>query len=274
MASQSLDKEVPVGQRQPSSTAGEFNNSAYLVQQMLSKLQTATLVRVDACTNSGGLSPVGFVDITPLVNQVDGQGSPTPHVTIYNVPYFRMQGGKNAIICDPEPGDIGMACFASRDISKVKSTKKGANPGSLRRYSFSDALYVGGMLNAVPSQYVQFSASGIRVHSPTQVRLDAPDVKIDADTVEVNATASVTITSPIVAIVAATSTTVTTPLFTVNGTTMLNGPLTQGTGVGGGTAHLAGPMTVDQDVTAAGTSVHAHTHGGVQSGTSNTGGPT
>lgn len=157
------DNGVPVGQLKPWSTYGEFNNLAFIINQAMGKLQTATLVRIEKCTNNGGVDPVGFVDVTPLVNQIDTQGNPTPHVTIYNVPYLRIQGGNNAVIIDPKKGDIGVCVFASRDISKVKSTKKQANPGSFRQYNFSDGMYLGGMLNEAPTQYVQFNDSGITI---------------------------------------------------------------------------------------------------------------
>lgn len=249
---------------------GEFDRIAFMVQQALGKMQTATLVRIESCTNAGGLSPVGYVDVTPMVNQLDGQGNPTPHVTIYNVPYFRLQGGANGIIIDPQKGDIGVAVFASRDISQVKTTKKQGNPGSHRQYSFADGLYLGGMLNAVPTQYVQFSTAGIRIHSPTQVKIDAPDILMQAQTVEIECQ---TFTMN-----AGASATVTTPTFTVNGNTVLNGTLASG-GSGGGAASFSGSMhvsqdvTVDADVVASGTSLHNHTHGGVQPGGGSTGGP-
>ncbi len=250
MASPSSDANgIPSGQLKPQSTWGEFNNMAFMVQQALGKMQTATLVRIESCTNSGGLSPVGYVDVTPLVNQLDGQGNPTPHVTIYNVPYFRLQGGANGIIIDPQKGDIGVAVFASRDISHVKTTKKQGNPGSHRQYSFADGMYLGGMLNGTPTQYVQFSAAGIKIHSPTAIILEAPDIQLNAATVEINGTAS---------------TTVTTPTFTVNGATVLNGTVSQ---TGGGSATFSG------DVTAQGTSVHNHRHSGVTAGGSQTGTP-
>ena len=256
MASPSSDKaQIPDGSLLPSSTWGEFNNMAFMVQQALGKMQTATLVRIESCTNAGGLSPVGYVDVTPLVNQLDGQGNPTPHVTIYNVPYFRLQGGANGIIIDPQKGDIGVAVFASRDISQVKATRKQGNPGSHRQYSFADGMYLGGMLNGTPTQYIQFSAAGIRIHSPTQVKLDAPDVLIQAQTVEINAS---------------TSTTVTTPTFTVNGNSVLNGTVQQ---TGGGSAHFSGSMSVTGDVTAQGVSVHNHVHKGVTPGGGNSGTP-
>ena len=149
-----------------------------MVQQLLAKIQTATIVKIIACTNDGGVSPVGFVDVLPMVNQIDGQGNPTPHTTIYNIPYLRAQGGANAVILDPQAGDIGVCVFASRDISKIKTTKAQGNPGSFRQYSFSDGLYLGGMLNGTPTQFIRFSSAGITITSPTAIIRHTPTVTV------------------------------------------------------------------------------------------------
>jgi hypothetical protein len=244
---------IPVGQLKPSSTRGEFNNITFLVQQALGKMQTSTLVRVEACSNNGGVSPVGNVDVTPLVNQVDSNGNPTPHVTIYNMPYLRIQGGANAVIIDPQKGDIGICVFASRDISKVKTTRKQGNPGSFRQYSFSDGMYLGGCLNAAPTQYVQMNFAGIKIFSPNAIILQAPDIQLVATTIEINGSSS---------------TTVTTPTFTVNGATTLNGTIAQS---GGGAATFSGSITSTGDMIAQGTSLHNHIHPDPQGG--NTGPP-
>ncbi len=143
-----------------------------------------------AVTNDGGVERVGFVDVSPLVDQVTGDGQAIPHETIFKVPYSRMQGGANAIILDPQVGDIGICVFASRDISSVKADpdaaaartpSPGAPPGSARTYDFADGLYVGGVLNGEPTQLVQFNDDGIRVLSPTRVILEAPVVEIRGD---------------------------------------------------------------------------------------------
>lgn len=160
---------APVGFLNPWSTWGHFNEIAFAVQQLLSKIQTATLVKVVSCSNDGGVAPVGTVNVQPCVNQIDNQGNPQPHTIIFNVPYLRMFGGNsgNAIILDPEPGDIGVCVFASRDVSSVVSTEAPANPGSFRQFDFSDALYLGGMLNGgTPTQYVRFSSDGVEIVSP------------------------------------------------------------------------------------------------------------
>jgi hypothetical protein len=278
------------GQQETTDGGSDFNAQVFLVRQMLGRVSTATLVKVAACSNNGGLSPVGTVDVIPLVNQVDGAGNAVPHGTVYGLPYFRLQGGANAIIIDPQPGDIGVAVFASHDLSSVKATKDQANPGSWRRFDMADGLYFGGMLNGVPNQYIQFNAGGINVISPGTVVVNAGgDVNVTAaghvavtagSDASVHAGGNVDVTAGGTAHVAAPAgatidaNTTVNGSFRVNGGTTLNGPLTQVSGGGGGTtATLIGPLTVTNDVVAQGTSVHTHTHGGVTSGSGNTAGP-
>lgn len=154
----------------PSDFDSEQNGLNFAIQQATLKLQTALPVRVMAVRNAG-LAPVGQVDIQVLVDMVDGQGNTVQHGTISNVPYFRLQGGTNAVIVDPSQGDIGMACFCSRDISAVKSVKDAAPPGSWRSHDFSDALYLGGFLNGTPTSYIQITEGGILVHNASGVKL-------------------------------------------------------------------------------------------------------
>ena len=154
----------------PSDFDSEQNGLNFAIQQAMLKLQTSLPVRVMAVRNAG-LAPVGQVDIQVLVDMVDGQGNTVQHGTISNVPYFRLQGGTNAVIVDPSPGDIGMACFCSRDISAVKSVKDAAPPGSWRSHDFSDALYLGGFLNGAPTSYIQITEGGILVHNTSGVKL-------------------------------------------------------------------------------------------------------
>ena len=164
------------GQANPVDQGGRFNAYDFIVTQLLNQCDHITLVKIVSCTNSGGLSPVGFVDVQPLVNLVDGSGQAQEHGTIYHLPYFRLQGGGNAVIIDPQVGDIGIAAFADRDISSVKANKKTANPGSARRFDMSDGLYIGGVLNGTPTQYVRFSSTGIEICSPAELRITAPNI--------------------------------------------------------------------------------------------------
>jgi len=165
------------GHQNPGDSAGQFGAQAFIIKQMLSRLQTMTLVKVITCTNAGGLSAVGFVDVEPLVNQIDGEGNGKPHKPLYNLPYSRLQGGANAIILDPKPGDIGIAGFASRSIAKVKKTRKRSNPDTFSQFSMSDGMYLGGALNGLPTNYIQFTDGGdIIIHSSGNISLSAPTI--------------------------------------------------------------------------------------------------
>lgn len=64
------------------------------------------------------------------------------------------------MIVDPVIGDIGIAVFADRDISTVKRTKAQGNPGSRRRFDAADGMYLGGLLNSAPTNYLQLSSDG------------------------------------------------------------------------------------------------------------------
>ena len=138
----------------------EYNQLDFVVRSIMAGMATATLVRVEAVDAGEGVAPVGFVDVQPMVAQVDGAGQPTPHGIVHGVPFFRLQGGSNAVIIDPVPGDIGVCVFASHDISSVKANRAPANPGSRRRFAYSDGLYLGGFLNGAPQNYVRFTTTG------------------------------------------------------------------------------------------------------------------
>lgn len=148
------------GQKSPTSSSSDFNASSFLIQQLLGRVRTIQLAQVMKVTNAGGVAPVGLLDVQLLVNMLDGQNQATQHATIFQVPYFRLQGGLNAVIIDPVVGDIGMVAIADRDISAVKSSKKQSNPGSLRRFDLADAIYLGGVLNGTPTQYLRFVQDG------------------------------------------------------------------------------------------------------------------
>lgn len=234
------------GQARAAEGGDEYGALMFVIGQALARLSTATLVRVVSVTNNGGLSPVGFVDVHPLVNQLDGAGNAVPHAVLHQLPYFRLQGGTDAVILDPKVGDIGMAAFGSRDLSAVKASKQQANPGSWRTHDMADGLYFGGLLNGTPVQYVQFTAGGINVVSPSKVTIQAPNI-------ELNAAAQCALNSPQI---------------------VLNGTVQQGSGSFGGTSTWQGDMETLGTLRNNGKDVGStHTHPGVQSGPSNTGTP-
>ena len=263
------------GSLYPSDLTGDFNALRYLAVSLLSEMETATLVKVVSCSNSGGVSPVGTVQVQPLVNQLDGQNRPIPQPQLYDVPYFRIQGGSNAIIIDPEPGDLGICVFASRDISTVKKAKGQASPGSQRKYDLGDAIYIGGVLNGSPTQYIQFNSSGITVNSPTKVHVVAPDVTVDASSSATVNTSTATVTADTAAMTISATFEVTCPASTFNGPLTVTGPFSGQGGMtitGGSGASITGDLVqTGGNLTSNGTNLHTHTHPDPQGG--NTGAP-
>jgi hypothetical protein len=181
-----------------------YNAQAFMVKSILSKISTATICKVVAVTNSGGVAGSGFVDVQPLVNMVDGSGNAFLHGVVYHCAYCRVQGGTNAIIIDPKVGDIGLVVFADRDISSAVRNKAQSNPGSGRMYDMADGLYVFSIVTGAPTQYIEFNAAGITITSPVAVT--------------VNASTSATVTSPVTTVNASTSATVTSPSIILKNT--------------------------------------------------------
>lgn len=158
------------------SNAGELD---FIIGSIVNRIQTVMLVQVKA-VNAAGVNPVGTVDVQPMVAQLDGAGKAYAHGIIHDIPYFRLQGGANAVIIDPQVGDIGMCGFCSRDISSVKTNKAPSTPQSRRKFDYADGLYFGGFLNGVPSQYIFFKNSGIDVVSTGEIMLKGESIKLDA----------------------------------------------------------------------------------------------
>ena len=145
----------------------------FIIENLLRTLHTATLVRVLAVRPSAFQG--GFVDVQPLILETATNSAVIEQSPIYNVPYVRYQGGSSAVILDPVAGDIGLCIFAERDITNVKQTAaEGAAP-TQRAYSSADGLYIGGVLNPKPSQYVFFQpdGAGISIVSPGVIGLQA-----------------------------------------------------------------------------------------------------
>ena len=157
---------VGYGQFFPDDANTDFNVTAFIVRQMIARLDTMKLVQVQVVHGGGGaIAAAGTVDVLPLVNQVDGSGNPQAHGTVYGIPWWRLQGGNGAVIADPVANDVGYIIVSDRDISNAKANPgQQVNPPSFRRYNLQDGIYVGGCLNGIPTQYIAFTPQGIVVH--------------------------------------------------------------------------------------------------------------
>lgn len=130
----------------------------WIIQRLIRQIHTADLVKVLKVYPTAGT--VGFVDVQPLVQQQTTNNVVIDQAPMFRLPYLRLQGGLSAIILDPAEGDLGLAVFAERDITTVAATRAEGPAPTNRAYDAGDGLYLGGFLNADPTQYVQFKPDG------------------------------------------------------------------------------------------------------------------
>ena len=216
------------------SGANPYNALQFVIESAANKIATAIPVKVMAVNAGGSGAATGYVDVLPLVTFVGGDGESIQPVTLYHLPYSRIQGGIAAIVIDPVVGDIGLAVFAHSDSSTVtQGTAEPQQPGSKRHHSMSDGFYIGGFLNQAPSCFLELKQDNTAIlTAPATVTVNSPDI-------------------------------------TLNGNTTVNGDFA----VVGGNSTMTGSLTTQGDVVSDGISVQSHIHTSVQSGNSNTGGP-
>lgn len=191
----------------------EGRKQEWVIWNLIRRVHTADLVKVLAVYPTGGT--VGFVDVQPLVQERTTREVVIDQAPIFKLPYMRLQGGLSAVILDPVVGDLGLAVFAERDITNaIKTRDQGAAPTD-RAFDAADGLYLGGFLNADPTQYVKFvPEGGIEIVSTGDLSVTVPgnmDVSVEGNlTLDVGGTVTVsaagttwggpvTFTSPITA---------------------------------------------------------------------------
>ncbi|QPF81682.1 hypothetical protein IC762_17825 [Bradyrhizobium genosp. L] len=149
------------GQQGPNDSAAGINEISFAVDRILARYDFMKPVKVIAVHLSDGTPPApATVDVQPLVSQVDGNMNAVPEGTVYGIPCQRTQGGPWTIICDPAVGDFGYVISSDRDITKVKASPGVAPPGSQRRFSIADGVYVGGVLNKPGKAYLWLKGDG------------------------------------------------------------------------------------------------------------------
>ena len=253
----------------------EYDKVISQFNSLITNVNTAMPCKVVAIEKQEqrGVNIVGFVDIQLMIEQTNGQKKGNETAIICNVPYIRIQGGTNAVIIDPEINDLGVAIFSSRDITNFKEARRQTPPATWRKFSISDAIYIGGIRNQKPVQYIHFRNDGIEIYSPKRVHITTPTVLIDSDNTTINTSAKTTINANGGCEINAETTN--NGNVQINGNTKISGDLLvggiigqTGEGGGGGTVSLIGPVNVINDLHAEGISVAHHTHTCPDGGTS------
>lgn len=170
---------MPLDTNQFTPTRAQINDAesiAYAFDMLLSGKYFIEIVMV---MGTRGEDENLVVDVLPLVSRQDRLGAPIKNSVVYDIPVFRLQSGNSAVVMDPRPGDIGQILVNDRDTTLVRANRKESPPASARTHSKSDAIYLGGLLNMKPTEFVKFTGSGINIKSPGTVNING--LKILAD---------------------------------------------------------------------------------------------
>ena len=223
----------------------------FIITKLLLGVHTCQLVQVQAVNPVSG--KVGFLTVQPMVLETDTNSLVLAQTPIYNVPYMRYQGGSSAVMLDPAEGDIGLAIFAENDITNVKQTLAAGPAATQRSHSTADALYIGGVLNPDPTQYIQFQpgGAGITIHTPGNLALQA------AGSIDINAGGNMTFEAA---------------LATFNCPVTFAQSVTSTASAGGSVTFNSKIVAPDAQIGSI-TSFNAHKHTGVQTGGGTSGGP-
>ena len=175
-----LQDNQPVLNARPEQTVAGAAQDMYIINNLIANIHTMMPVKILSVTvPSDSLAPIGRCEVLPLVQQIDGSNNVYPMGKIVNVPYLRVQGGSNAIVIDPQVGDVGLCGFCERDISIVKRTGELSAPDTRRKYDINSAVYMFTMMSGTPTQYIHFKSSGIDIKTTGDLNINGLIIKAD-----------------------------------------------------------------------------------------------
>jgi hypothetical protein len=188
--------------------------------------------------------------VQPLISIIGTNGQRVGRAPIAAVPVLALGGGNFFVNFPLGPGDVGWIEASDRDISLYLQGAQQSSPYDGRIHSFENGRFVPDVFDNYTftpdaSSMVISSLDGSTriVISEGKINLIAPDVQINSQTVEINASTSVTVN---------------TGAYNINAT-------------GSGT-EVTGTVTLPVNTTIAGVPFPTHEHSGVQTGGGNTGG--
>lgn len=175
-----LQDNQPVLNARPEQTVTGAAQDMYIINNLIANIHTMMPVKILSVTvPADELAPIGRCEVLPLVQQIDGSNNVYPMGKIINVPYLRVQGGSNAIVIDPQVGDVGLCGFCERDISIVKRTGELSAPDTRRKYDINSAVYMFTMMSGTPTQYIHFKSSGIDIKTTGDLNINGLIIKAD-----------------------------------------------------------------------------------------------
>ncbi len=221
--------------------AGAFRSIFGKMLQNVDGMLPAVVLAYDRASNTA--------TVRPLVSVLTTGNETVPRAQIAQVPVLALGGGGFVINFPLKAGDKGWVEASDRDISLFRQRGDEAQPNSLRVHSFSDGRFIPDLYGAFTvaaedesaAMVIQSTDGTVKIAlDPDGVRIKAPTVKIEAETLLTLKAAALFLDVP-----------------------NSYGPAGPGT-----------PVVLSNDATIGSITFGTHKHTGVQIGGSNTGNPT
>lgn len=159
----------------PESSKTDTGAIDYIFEKLLADKTFIELVTVVA-----SYPDTQTIDVKPLVCRTDPASNPVANSVVHGVACLRWQCGGSAIIMDPVIGDIGLMLATDRDSSAVRLSREESQPITKETHSRSDGIYLGGLLNMHPSQFIELKDGMINISTPDTVNISCKDAKVTA----------------------------------------------------------------------------------------------
>lgn len=130
------------------------------------------------------------VTVKPLIAQIDADNNKIELPEIFEIPYFRYSAGRTAVKLNPVAGDIGVLIVFKSDSSNIKTGNNSQIlPNSFLNYPLYSGIYIGGMLNNDPENYIEIKDDSITINANKKIVINCQTAEINADS-EVNINSS------------------------------------------------------------------------------------
>lgn len=189
------ERKTGVGTLTPPDFATDWDATQFQIEQYLNTLSTVKLVKVvavygaDKKTATNVVGAAGYLDVQPLVRQVDGANNSEPHGVIHDIPFMRVSAGDAGIVINPSVGDVGLMACCDRDSSGAVAANGEANPGSGRTFDAADGMYLFTVIGGKPKKFIHATDKGWKI-SPdggtTSIELTEGKITIWADVVNIH----------------------------------------------------------------------------------------
>ncbi len=167
-----------------------------IIKSTVNTCYAVTVTKVDADNQK--------VTVKPLIAQIDADNNKIELPEIFEIPYFRYSAGNTAVRLNPVAGDIGVLIVFKSDSSNIKTGNNSQIlPNSFLNYPLYSGIYIGGMLNNEPENYIEIKDDNITINANQKVVINCQNAEVNADenillkcqTAEINAESEVNINS-------------------------------------------------------------------------------